>query len=120
MSLFTKSIQEPVSKKDGVRICVMRRPKEDAKWDILMPNLSPSNKLLSDYLYEGITWDEYVERFEKEIFEGQKEALEILIEMAKNRDVTILCWEETPEKCHRRLVAEQCKKLESKLEVVIK
>lgn len=120
MPLFTKSIQKPVSKKDGIRVCVMRRPKEEMKWDIFMPTLSPSNELLNDYLYKGITWDEYIERFEKEVFVNQNESLQILIEMAKNRSVTILCWEKTPEKCHRRLLAERCKKLEPSLEVTIK
>ena len=33
-------------------------------------------------------------------------------------DITILCVEETPEFCHRRLLADECKKYEPNLQVV--
>ncbi len=38
---------------------------------------------------------------------------------AINEDITLLCKEDTPEKCHRRLLAEECKILIPKLEVRI-
>lgn len=120
MSLHTKSIQKPVAKKDGVRICVMRRPKEGMNWDIHMPALSPSHQLLDDYLYHGATWDEYVVRFTEEVLQADNESLQILGEMAKQHRVTILCWEKEPHQCHRRLVAEYCQKKYPDLEIVVK
>lgn len=43
-----------------------------------------------------------------------------LIQLSLQGNVTIMCIEDTPEKCHRRLVAEACRKLAPELEIVIK
>ena len=122
MALFTKSIQEKKIKKDGVRICVMRRPGKynDKDFDIWMPVLSPSHELLDDIHAKKIIWNQYVKRFTKEVLIEQKRFLTLLIDIALKDDVTILCWEKSPEKCHRRLIAEECKKINPELKVIIK
>lgn len=105
--LKTKSIQKRTAKKDGIRICIMRRVKPHFKYDIWMPTLSPSTELLKDYHEEKVNWETYEKLFSKEVFEGNKEYIEIVGEMAQKHDITLLCWEETPQMCHRRLVAEE-------------
>jgi len=98
----------------------MRRPGEATDWDIWMPTLAPSHELLTQYHQAEVTWDEFCDRFHQEVIAEQQEYLDILVEMAQKHVVTILCWEETPEKCHRRLVAEACKQINSELEVIIR
>ncbi len=105
--LKTKSVQKKKAKTDGIRICIMRRVKPHFEYDIWMPTLSPSTELLKDYHEQKVDWEKYEKLFAKEVFEANKEFVEIVGEMAENHDVTLLCWEETPHLCHRRLVAEE-------------
>lgn len=119
MPLYTKSIQVPREQADGIRICVMRKPGVNTEWDIWIPRLAPSFKLLQDYAQGVIGWDRYVQRFHEEVIVGQQEFLELLIDMSKQRVVTILCFETTPEKCHRRLIAEFCAQKVPDLTVII-
>lgn len=120
MALYTKSIQAKPSKGDGIRICIMRRPDSWAVYDIWMPTLAPSGKLLDDAHAKVVDWNGYEKRFKKEVLIGGREYLKILIEMARKRKITILCWEKTPEHCHRRLVAEECKRIDPDLRIVLK
>jgi len=120
MALFTKSIQAKPSKKDGIRICIMRRPDSWAVFDMWMPTLSPSHKLLDDAHAKIINWMGYEKRFKKEVLIKNKKYIELLCDMAKDRDITILCWEKTPEHCHRRLVADECIKIKKDLKVILK
>lgn len=119
MPLKTKSVQAKLDKSDGIRVCIMRRPEAGVKWDIWMPHLAPSHQLLSDYHNKVINWREYCGRFKVEVLQKDREYLDILIDMSQKHTVTILCWEVIPDKCHRRLVAEECKKICKDLEVVI-
>ncbi len=120
MSLYTKSAQLPPQKKDGIRICIMRRPGDEIQWDIWIPHLAPSHQLLTDYHQGKVDWDGFCVQFQKEVIKDKKEYLQVVIDLAKLHDITLICWEETPERCHRRLIAEECKKINTSLEVVIK
>lgn len=113
--LKTKSIQSKMLKNDGLRICVMRRPGEYENWDMWIPKLSPSHELLNAYKYEGLSWDEMTRRFSKEVLKKQKRLIEWLAKLALKQEVTLLCWEEIADKCHRKLLAEACQKAEPKL-----
>lgn len=104
--LATKSIQEPVSQVDGIRICIMRRIKPEFEFDMWMQPLSPSTELLKQYHDNEVSWDEFKQILTREMLEKQTKFLDIIANIAKTHDVTLLCWEETPEKCHRKLVAE--------------
>ncbi|MBW7943955.1 DUF488 domain-containing protein [Patescibacteria group bacterium] len=120
MSLYTKSVQAPVSPDDGIRVCIMRRPGADVVWDIWMPHLAPSHEVLTARHQNTMTKPEFNAWFEEHVLKGEREYLDILIEMAKKHTVTILCWEEDPQTCHRKLVAEECRKIDPELEVVIR
>lgn len=118
--LKTKSIQDTVEKKDGIRVCIMRRPDSWAKFDIWFPVLAPSNKLLTEYHKKKLNWQDFEKKFKQDVIKKQKKYLGLLVEIALKRKITILCWEKTPEYCHRRLVVEECKKMNKKLKIILK
>ena len=68
-----------------------------------MPSLAPSKELFDAIKKQGLDWESYERRF-NELMRERK------IEESVSRDVIdgacLLCTEETPERCHRRLVAE--------------
>lgn len=132
MSLKTKSILAPIEETDGTRISVMNRhtlndgitPDERIKQEFYHEHqtaLAPSNKLIGDYYKRGLPWNEYEKRFKEEI--KKDEPFKILTEIASKalkEDITLLCIEESPEFCHRRLLAEECKECEPNLEIKIR
>lgn len=80
-----------------------------------MPNLAPTKELLKSYRDGAITWDDYETRFMALMAERRIEDLPIrdLIDNA-----CLLCSEETPEQCHRRLVAEYLQEHWGNIEII--
>lgn len=68
-----------------------------------MPDLAPTQELLKAYRDGGISWDDYEARFLGLMAERRIEELPI---QALMDNACLLCSEETPDQCHRRLVAE--------------
>lgn len=68
-----------------------------------VPDLAPTQEMLKAYRDGVLTWDEYETRFLALMTERHVEDLPIR-EIMDNS--CLLCSEETPEQCHRRLVAE--------------
>lgn len=120
MIIGTKCVEAPVEQGDGIRICIMRRPPPDAVYDVWMPHLSPSAELLDAYYGKVITWEEYEKRFIPEVLDKETVYLEIVLDMAKKHRVTMLCAEQTPEMCHRRLTVERLQQMQPDLKVVLK
>ena len=69
-------------------------------------SLAPTDKILSDYKKNIITWQQYEEQFIPLLERRNKD--NCLIDRYKDRmdGICFLCSEVTPEHCHRRLVAE--------------
>ena len=121
--LKTKSVFSPIERrKDGLRILATRfrgRGMPTSRYDVWMPNLGPSEKLLKDMLACRIGWSEFSIRYRKELFEGgtidlrnktiknhgQKFTLRLLQELSQQGNVTLLCHcgEDEPH-CHRHLL----------------
>lgn len=120
MALFSKSVQEPPSPDDGIRVCIMRKPDFNAAWDIWMPTLSPPLDLHKAYQGKQIDWQGYVKRFHPEVIIARNDHIKLLVDMAKNNTITILCWELTPEQCHRRLIMEAALEIDPTLTVSIR
>lgn len=132
MSLRTKSIFAPVEKEDGYRISIMNRHTlddgittddkiKDNLYDEHQILLSPSAKLLGDYYKRNLPWEEYEKRFLGEM--NNEESVKIIKEISQKalkENITLLCKEDKPDFCHRRLIAELCKKYEPKLEIIVK
>lgn len=118
--ISTKSIQAPRDPNDGIRICIMRQPPEGTDYDMWIPHLSPPLDLLEAYtLTKTIAWEEFKEKF-KSVLQSETKYLEIVLDIAKRNNVTLLCMEENPEKCHRRLVLVKLKEMQPNFEFVLK
>ena len=67
------------------------------------PLLAPTKEILDGYKKKEMDWKEYEQRFGKLLEERQTHRLVTPDELQKS---CLLCSEPTPDKCHRRLVAE--------------
>jgi uncharacterized protein (DUF488 family) len=66
--------------------------------------LAPTKELLKSYRSKEITWEEFEKRYKKQI----KDSKAIFgLNKSDFYDACLLCSEETAEKCHRRLLAEE-------------
>ena len=119
MPLYTKSIAAKPTKKDGIRVCIMRHPDSWAKYDIWMPQLSPSQKLRDKSKQERKGFEIFSTRFLKELKKNTK-YLDFVAEAAKKQTVTIMCIEENPLRRHRSIVAKEIKKRHPNLKVIIR
>lgn len=70
---------------------------------------APTKEILDDYKKKKITWDGYVEQFLL-LMEKRGVIKRFMDRFGKYERVCLLCSEPTPEKCHRRLVAEMIAK----------
>lgn len=121
--LKTKCILAEKSSADGIRFSVMSRHTEndgitphpgitEETYDYWLHEVAPEDNLVGDYYKRGLSWEEFERRYLAYLREGNRPQLvrEIAI-LALFEDVTLLCIEPTPNHCHRRLLAEECKRL---------
>lgn len=112
-NLVTKSIHKQKRKTDGLRICVMRRIKPEYDFDMWIPELAPSEKLLKEYIIDKkITWDEFSKKFTQERLSKQKtkKLIETLVFLTQSTKITLLCGENSAKYCHRSLIIKECEK----------
>jgi uncharacterized protein YeaO (DUF488 family) len=122
--LKTKSVHSPIDRKrDGLRILATRfrgRGMASTRYDVWMPSLGPSERLLADVMAGRITWAAFSRRYRAELFmdgpidarsrtiknHGQKFTLRLLKRLARQGPVTLMCHcaEDEPH-CHRHLLA---------------
>lgn len=90
---------------DGKRPDLRLAGRYDQHW----LELAPSAKLVGAWYHREISWDEYVARYLAEIRQPSKtEQVSRLISLALSIDVAVLCIEDDPSQCHRRLLAAEC------------
>ena len=130
MVLYTKCIFLPVAPEDGLRVSVMSRhtladgktpdPRiTSSSFDRKMTSLAPPDKLVGAYYRGEVSWEEYAKQYEDHLhIPDNRLFLSNIARQALIQDITLLCVEDTPDKCHRRLLAEEFKRLEEKLVVV--
>lgn len=70
--------------------------------------MAPTEKILKGYKNKKITWDQYEEEYNQLIVE--RNMLSIVEKQIPNETICLLCSEETPHHCHRRLLAEYVQK----------
>lgn len=132
--LFTKCILGEREITDGIRISVMSRHtlndgktidhRIDGQFDEHQWALGPNGKLIGNYYKppehpERIDWDEFEKGYVAWIRRSDRIPLvRLLAFRASQSDLTIMCIEETPERCHRRLLAEECLRYEPGLTLV--
>ena len=120
----TKSVFSPIDKKrDGLRLLVTRyrgRYMLTSRYDVWMPNLAPSERLLKQMQTGRMTWSSFAKSYRAEIFEGgsfdgrnatiknhgQKFTLRLLKSLSTKGPVTLLCHcAEDQTQCHRHILA---------------
>jgi uncharacterized protein YeaO (DUF488 family) len=119
----TKSVYTPIYRKgDGIRILITRfrgRGLRKNRYDVWMPSLGPSERLLRDYHAQKLTWATFGRRYRHELFSessvdksnrtiknhGQKFTLRLLQALAKRGNITLMCHcDEDESNCHRHLL----------------
>lgn len=68
-----------------------------------IPELAPTEKLLKDFKNKNISWEDYEKEF-KQILQKNNPAT--FIEIQDGQNICLLCSEDKPNYCHRRLIAE--------------
>ena len=130
MALYTKCILAPKENHDGLRISIMSRHTlsdgvtndnriTNSSYDMHIPLFAPSASLIGDYYKRNLLWKNFENRYLLEIRQKHQQVLE-LAKRALTTNITLLCIEEIPNKCHRRLLAEECKRLVPELSITCK
>jgi len=123
--LKTKSVWSPIAPKaDGLRILVTRfrgRGMPASRYDVWMPSLGPSERLLRTILGGRMPWAEFSRAYRDELFmagpvdarsrtiknHGQKFTLRLLKRLARSGHVTLMCHcAENEAHCHRHVLRE--------------
>lgn len=129
--LKTRSIKAQKRADDGVRISVMSRHTlidgitpdpaiVPGTYDEWQKTLAPPPKLIGAYCRGKIGWDDFERLFRDYLLLPHVEVfVRRLIRRAEQSVVTIMCVEDDPAHCHRRLIAETCKAINPFLEVKI-
>ena len=121
--LRTKSVWSPIDRtNDGLRILATRfrgRGLPTRRYDVWMPSLGPSERLLRAFQRSRLTWAQFARAYKAELFmdgaidrrsrtiknHGQKFTLRLLKALAARGRVTVLCHCAEDEKhCHRHIL----------------
>jgi len=90
-------------------------------YKVWLPQLAPPASLLGDYYKRGLAWEEFEDKYNNYLDVPEiNDRLRRLIQIAKLATVTVLCIEDTPDFCHRRLLVERSSLIEPTLEVELK
>jgi uncharacterized protein YeaO (DUF488 family) len=92
----TKRVYDPPSKEDGYRILVDRLwprglAKEEAKIDLWLKEIAPSDELRKWFSHDPEKWEEFKNRYEKESASKQ-ELLRRIMQLEKERRVITLLY----------------------------
>ena len=119
LMLRTKSVSSPISKDDGLRILATRfrgRGMATDRYDVWMPSLGPSEKLLRQALSGKLAWPKFLRGYREELFmggkvdarnatiknHGQKFVLRLIKRLSETQNVTLMCHcAADAERCHR-------------------
>lgn len=112
----TKSIYDPKSKDDGIRVLVTRywpRGIKKEEKDYWFRDLGPDVELIRKWKAGEVAWDKFKKSYKDEYrSEAKKELLgelKKIIKEARGKDVTLLCTCRQGEHCHRDLLKEMVK-----------
>lgn len=81
-----------------------------------LPDLAPTKELLKSYQDKETTWAEYVHVFSEIL---KKRHIKERYKVEDFDNCCFLCTEDTPEQCHRRLVAEYLRDANPDMEIKI-
>src|SRR5262245_14870771 len=99
-----KRVYDPPEEADGTRILVMRlwpRGIRRDRVDEWNRDVAPSRDLLFDFKRHGLSWEDYVTRYWREI---RPEAIDALRRRARRETITLMCSCADEHHCHRGLL----------------
>ena len=110
MTIRIRRIYEPVSPDDGARVLVDRVwprgvRKADAALDRWAKDVTPSTDLRKWFGHDPARFDEFAAAYRNEL-DGRPEAVAQLVELALDRDLTLLYAARDPDCNHARILAE--------------
>lgn len=82
---------------------------------LALPALAPGKGLLADYRAGGLDWDTYARRYLAEL---KPDAVDQALAGVELDGACLLCAEDSPAQCHRRLAAEWLQQRHPQLRVV--
>lgn len=80
-----------------------------------MPTFAPTQEILDSYKLDK-DWNKYQDRYLKLLRDKDISKIKNLIK--KNNIICLLCSEDLPDKCHRRLLAEYLKSITPKFKII--
>ncbi len=126
--LRSKSILHPKEEIDGKRIYIMSKHTLNdgitiderlyGTFDEHMTIFAAPLKIIGAYYKQKISFEEYSKLYLNYLTTIKTEIIN-LINYAMHNNITVMCIEYSPEKCHRKLFLEYCSTLSNKLEIEI-
>lgn len=119
--LKSKCILERKDATDGKRISIMsRHTLNDGKtpdtrigkdsFDLHLPELWPQAKLVGKYYRKEIDFETYTKEYKTQL-ESKSDDIKNLIEKSLFENITVMCIEDSPEFCHRKIFVETAQEL---------
>ncbi len=128
--LRTKCIFKEKELEDGLRISIMSRhtlndgktpdPRllEPGVFDRHRVELAPHPKIVGMWYKKRISWEDFTLAYFMKLHEPvESRSVDELVVLARKQDVTVMCVEDTPEHCHRGLLAQRCGMIDPGLEI---
>ena len=119
MTLRVVRLGTPRHRGEGVRIGTARRPPRGVRksdyarlnyYDVWLPELAPSQKLVSWALSQPWTdmrWKRFASTYRREMSDPRAERLiELLAALSKSANLSVGCYCEDDKRCHRSLLRE--------------
>jgi uncharacterized protein (DUF488 family) len=102
----------PASRKKGFSKTVLRETLSSKGIDYINYRDLGASKELRDELYKSGNYDRFFRKYKNNISDKTNHLGEILSFINCGRKVALLCFERNPQKCHRKIVAAELRKLD--------
>jgi uncharacterized protein YeaO (DUF488 family) len=130
MALRVVRLGTPRARGEGLRLGTVRRPPRGVKnadfakrnyYDVWLPMLSPSQKLVSRAMSQPWTearWARFARDYRAEMNRAEpRQLIELLARMSDEVDFSVGCYCEREERCHRSVLRELLKERGAKIRV---
>ena len=113
--LVNKTVYDPKSKDDGLRVLVMRlwpRGIKKNKVDLWYKDLGTEKELIKAWKEGKVTRQEFRKKYLASLQGAEKKILlKELAERSRTQNITLLCACHDPESCHRTLLKDEIEKI---------
>jgi uncharacterized protein YeaO (DUF488 family) len=110
-----KSIYDPKSSDDGLRVLVMRywpRGVKKEKVDVWFKDLGTSAELIKAWKSGKLTWTQFRNRYIAELKDARKQTIiQELAKRSRTEKVTLLCGCHDANRCHRAILKQHIERL---------